>query len=101
MPERTFMNMLVQGWEICFPALLGLIGGVVRIMQPDGPCTWKGKLVAAATAAFVGWVLYRLMEAAGVPGGYAAPVTTLVGFVGRPVLDILSARLCTIAKTAK
>eukprot|EP01022_Parablepharisma_sp_SALTPOND_P027055 TRINITY_DN65626_c0_g1_i1.p2 TRINITY_DN65626_c0_g1~~TRINITY_DN65626_c0_g1_i1.p2 ORF type:complete len:103 (-),score=12.94 TRINITY_DN65626_c0_g1_i1:240-548(-) len=101
MPERTLMNLLQQGWEIFLPVLLGLVGGVVRIMQTDGPCTWRGRLAALSAAGFAGYVLFSLMEAAGVPAGVAGAFTTISGYVGRPLLDIISARLCTIAKTTK
>ncbi|WP_291329047.1 hypothetical protein [Desulfovibrio sp. UCD-KL4C] len=103
MPEKTLAlaHLYQQGGDYILPALLGLIGGIIRIIQKDGPCTWFGRLAALATAAFTGTVFYKLMVAAGVPGGYAAPITTIVGYIGRPLLDILSARICTIAKTVK
>lgn len=101
MPDRTLMTLLEQGWEIFLPVLLGLIGGAVRIMQADGPCTWRGRLAALSAAGFAGYVLFSLMEAAGVPAGVAGAFTTMSGYVGRPLLDILSSRLCTLAKTAK
>lgn len=100
MPDRV-VSIFQQWWGIMFPALLGIIGGAVRICQTDGPCTWRGRLAALAAAGFTGWLLYKLMEAAGVPGEYIVPVATIAGYVGRPLLDILSSRLCTIAKTTK
>lgn len=101
MPERTLMNLLQQAGEMLLPVLLGLIGGFVRIMQADGPCIWRGRLAALSAAGFAGYLLFSFMEYAGVPSGVAGAFTTMSGYVGRPLLDILSSRLCALAKTAK
>ena len=52
MPEKTLALAYLhqQVGEYILPALLGLIGGIIRIIQKDGPCTWFGRLAALANS---------------------------------------------------
>jgi len=102
-PERikhVFDYLAQWGWGWLPPTLLGLLGGIVHLLQQNG-CSLKASIASLAAAALSGWVICRLMEACGAPAEYVAPLTAVAGYIGRPLLDILSERVCSLAKSAK
>jgi hypothetical protein len=94
------MTMQINFIEVLINILLASFGGLVRRMaeiekNPEKKASASYYVIGSAISMFVGIVVYILCQNFGVSQLLTAGATALAGYMGSPVLDMLS----DIAKT--
>jgi CheY-specific phosphatase CheX len=89
------MTMQINYIEVLINILLASFGGLVRRMaeiekNPGKKATVSYYVVGSAISMFVGIVVYILCQNFGVSALLTAGATALAGYMGTPVLDMLS-----------
>ena len=88
-PEPSKFPELSDSLKMFICAMFAMLGGVVREIKSSQEMTWIRFMGGAFIGMFCGIVVFCLMRHFGCDDWFTAALTSLAGYMGTPVLDLL------------